>query len=463
MRVTLLATLLATLASLSACATGRILHYPSNAELSENVLSGAARSLENLPVSRGANIALVPMSGIRAYNQFPDQMLENHLADALLAAGFYPIERTTELLKVLALNQGGFQGGLYPHLQGKDADGYVTELLPGVNQVGPVTLAADGHSYLSEGAGSDDTKRARPAREIDEKVLRFLASPGVTKVFEFPQPDYFLAYDIIEAGIRYTDADAKNGDAQIGRVARARVFLRLVDARTSRIVMAREISASNEDEIPRRVQSIVERPYYHYYGPAGYGAPQVPARPSVTTPQRGITTIRQRIPYEGGRYFTLSGGALTSGDSARFLIAPRFDYDFKHYFGIAGGLQIALSEESAVGPGFETRAMVTYLAPEVAGKLVLPLGKHFLPYIKAGPTLKVVTAAEQWAFLPTLSLGAGALIPVVGNFVIRLDAGMHLSDSATADIEDPNSDAVVPLVLIDGSQLEASIGVGVRF
>ena len=54
----------------SACVTGRITLYPSNAELNQLAIKKASDVVKEMPAKHGATVAIIPASGLRSFNEY---------------------------------------------------------------------------------------------------------------------------------------------------------------------------------------------------------------------------------------------------------------------------------------------------------------------------------------------------------------------------------------------------------
>lgn len=212
----------------------------SNAILLEKAVWDLAAQITTIPVLNTNNDYVVMSSeNVDDRNNPLLSNIEDGIVSALASAGFSVLERDNEVLVRLLYQEG--QEGL-----------------------AAVVVPATSAQLLDKEEGTD-----LPKYNLDygRKVQIVSTQVGSKGTGDLKPADYVISYRIIEQGVKYIRIEGVDeyGVSQYKRQAFVKTHIRIIDAKSSNIVWANNLSGMREDIVPRWMLKKLEDSGYEFY------------------------------------------------------------------------------------------------------------------------------------------------------------------------------------------------------
>lgn len=242
-RTILLSLCLALVLSLFGCATGMMQANKnlndSNAELIEKAARDAAAQIITIPALRTDKKYIVMSSEqADANDKALNALIEDAVISALANGGFPVYERDKDVLLRMAYQEGSDKMTAFTLPPAEGSEQKVSSELPkyDVNYDKKIQIVT---SKANENFGSQNIETA----------------------------DFIISYRVLEAGVRYLKNEFKDdeGMTQVKRKALVKLSVRLVDAKSGKIVRGETLSGMEEDLAPKRYLKYIEKSDYSFY------------------------------------------------------------------------------------------------------------------------------------------------------------------------------------------------------
>ena len=229
--------------SLTGCSTGmmqsnRTLN-DSNAELIEKAARDAAAQIITIPALRTDKKYIVMSSEeADANDKALNALIEDAVISALANGGFPVYERDKDVLLRMAYQEGSDKMNSFtlPQAENKDEK-----------------LGADLPKY--------DVNYGKKVQIVTAKANETFGAQNIETA------DFIITYRVLEAGVRYLKNEFKDDDGltQVKRKALVKLGVRLVEAKTGKIVRGETLSGMEEDLAPKRHLKYIEKSGYSFF------------------------------------------------------------------------------------------------------------------------------------------------------------------------------------------------------
>lgn len=213
----------------------------SNALLIEQAVQEAAAQVTTIPVLNTNSNFVVMSSEATEERDYPNiSIIEDAIVSSLAKAGFNVLERDNDILVRVLYQEGkgNVSSVVIPPTTGQLDDKEEPTQLPKYN--------------LDYG---------KKVQIVSSKVNPEIGNDAIKPA------DFIISYRILEEGIKYLKPNEVDeyGVSQLKRKAMVKLHIRIIDAKTSKIIWANNLEGVKEDFVPKWMVKKLEETGYQFY------------------------------------------------------------------------------------------------------------------------------------------------------------------------------------------------------